>query len=119
MITLNIWVTIFIVFALSRVILRFNNKEISFRETFFWLVIWMSILLISLFPNITTSFAQIIGIKRGLDSVILVAILILFYLIFRLYMKINNLDKDITELNTKISKELHCKKNNHENLLNK
>ena len=107
---LNILVVIFVIFTFSRVILRFNSKEISLRETFFWSIIWLSVLIIALFPDITTNIAETIGMGRGLDSVVLMAILILFYLIFRLYIKIEALDKDITNLNMELTKKIHSKK---------
>lgn len=105
------FVLLFIIFALSRVLLRFNNKEISFKEMFFWLLIWSTVLTVVIFPEITTDLAFFIGIGRGVDSAFFISILLLFYLIFRLYVKIDNVDKDITELSIKISKNLHDRKN--------
>ncbi|HAV11403.1 MAG TPA: DUF2304 domain-containing protein [Candidatus Moranbacteria bacterium] len=108
---LNIFVLIFIIFAISRVLLRFNSKELSFKEMFFWLLIWSSVLVAVIFPKVTTDMATFIGIGRGADSAFFISILLLFYLIFRLYVKIDNADKDITELSIKLSKTLHSKKN--------
>lgn len=107
---LDFFVIIFGLFAASRVILRFKGKEISWKETLFWLSIWFTILAIVIFPGLSISFAKLIGIGRGVDSAFFIAILLLFYLIFRLYVKIDNIDKNLTSLSIKISKELHNKK---------
>lgn len=102
---LGIIVGIFGVFALSRVILRYHSREISHLEAVFWLVLWSVVLMVVFFPEITTQFSQLIGIGRGVDSAFFVAILLLFYLVFRLYVKIDKLDKHITDLVIALAKK--------------
>lgn len=104
---LNLMVLIFGIFAISRAILRFNSKELSFREMVFWLMIWTTILVIVFFPAITTDVAKTIGVGRGADSAFFAAIILLFYLSFRLYVKIDKVDKELTSLAINTSRELH------------
>jgi len=40
--------------------------------------------------------ATLTGVGRGVDVVIYVAIIILFYLLYRLYIKIENIEREIT-----------------------
>ncbi|MCK9378650.1 MAG: DUF2304 family protein [Candidatus Moranbacteria bacterium] len=104
---LTLIIAIFVIFAISRVFLRYKGKEISLREMIFWNFIWMIVLIVVLFPNLTTNIAKIIGIGRGVDTAFFISILLLFYLIFRLYVKIDKIDKDITELTIQTSKIIH------------
>jgi hypothetical protein len=107
---IGIIVLTFALFALSRVVLRIKDHSISFGEGLFWVMLWALVILVAIFPNLATTFAKTIGMERGLDSIILVAVLVLFYSIFRLYIKLESLDKDITNINTETSKRLHSKK---------
>ncbi len=112
---IGIIIFIFTLFALSRVILRSKDKSISFGESLFWIVIWITIAFITAFPQVTDRVSQILGVGRGVDVAFFVAIIILFYVVFRLYVKIDSLDKNLTELTINISKRLHKKNHSGKN----
>lgn len=104
---IGIIIFIFALFALSRVILRSKDNSISFRESLFWIIIWTVVVILTTFPQITDKFSEIVGIGRGVDTAFFIAIVLLLYIVFRLYVKIESLDRDITHLNSEISKKLH------------
>ncbi|MDR3558799.1 MAG: DUF2304 family protein [Candidatus Pacebacteria bacterium] len=104
---LGVLILIFGAFAISRAALRFRGREISLANAIFWITIWIVIMIAILFPDTTVELARVIGIGRGTDSAFLISILLLFYLVFRIYVKMDNVDKDVTELSKKISQEFH------------
>jgi hypothetical protein len=104
---LKILVLGFIVFGLARVIIRFRDKTIGFREFVFWILVWLVSMAFIFVPTISNYFATELGVGRGVDAAFFVAFMIMFYAIFRLYVNIDKLDKDITNLSVNISKELH------------
>jgi hypothetical protein len=104
---IGIIVLTFALFALSRVVLRAKDHSISFGESLFWIVIWVTIVWLTLFPQITDRLSEIVGIGRGIDTAFFIAIILLLYIVFRLYVKIDKLDRDITKLTTASSKEIH------------
>jgi len=63
---------------------------------------WFGIFTLATFgvidPNFTTYIANLMGIGRGSDIVIYVSIMMLFYLIFRINVYIENIRHDITKL---------------------
>ena len=89
---------IFAVFALSRVILRFKERAVSFRELIFWSVLWLAMILIAFLPGISGFIANIFGIGRGVDVLVYVSIIVLFYVLFRLYVKLDSMEQEITKL---------------------
>ncbi len=91
-------VTIFVLFALSRNYLQFRDNHISGFQFIFWVLIWSLVLVILLWPNLTNRLAQYLGISRGIDVFVYLGIIVLFYLIFRSYVKIEELERDITRL---------------------
>ena len=54
--------------------------------------------MISLYPNDTNYLANYTGIGRGLDFVLILGILLSFYLIFKMYNKIENIEEELTDL---------------------
>lgn len=104
---LKLLIILFILFASSRVVLRYKNKEISYSGFLLWLCVWAVTLLAILLPDLSGKLAKILGIGRGVDSAFFIAILLLFYLTFRLYIKLDKIDRDLTTLSLEISKKLH------------
>lgn len=49
-------------------------------------------------PRVTGKIAKLVGIGRGADVVIYLSIVVLFYLLFRLYVYVENLRHEISEL---------------------
>ena len=111
MIVLKIATVLFIIYASSRVFLKFKEKSISREAIFFWLLIWAAILVFVFHPDLSNIIARFLGMGRGIDSVFFLSIVALFYLIFRLYVKIEQVDKDITTLAKNTAKALHELKN--------
>ena len=95
---LQIVALIFSLFALSRVILRTKDSKLSHKEFVFWTSIWLSLLGVVFFPDYSTKFAEIIGLRRGVDVVIYSSIGILFYMLFRLYIKFEEREQEITKV---------------------
>ena len=88
----------FVSFAGSRAVLRAKDKKISLGELFFWLAIWGGLIFVVFFPDITSYFAGFLGIGRGVDVIVYMSISLLFYLIFRLYVKLEEAEREITML---------------------
>lgn len=89
---------ILLLFPISRVWLRFRDGNIHFGSFFFWITVWLAGLVVIFFPDSTTYWANLIGIGRGSDLIIYGAISILFYLIFRTNVMLENTRNEITKL---------------------
>ncbi len=79
-------------------ILRFRDGKMSVGMLLAWILIWVIIIIISLYPNDTNYLASYSGIGRGLDFVLILGILVSFYLIFKMYNKIENIEEELTDL---------------------
>ncbi|HLD88587.1 MAG TPA: DUF2304 family protein [Candidatus Nanoarchaeia archaeon] len=91
-------VVLFALFALSRAFLRFREGKMSLKEMLFWILLWASVIFVVFFSRMTFIISRIFGIGRGIDLVVYVSIVALFYLIFRIYVKIENIEQDITKI---------------------
>lgn len=95
---IKIIIVVFTVFALSRVFLRFREKRVTLVEFLIWSVLWVGITVAAILPQTTTFIADILGVGRGVDAVIYLALLVLFYGMFRLYVKMEHIEQEITQI---------------------
>ncbi len=95
---IQIIAVLFSIFAFSRVLIRFKHKEIVLGEFIFWSGVWCAIILGSIIPSVFESISYVIGIKRPIDIAIYVSVIVLFYLVFRLYVKSEKTQSQITAL---------------------
>lgn len=89
---------IFALFAWSRAALRLKDKDIGIGEFIFWSLIWASVIIASIIPKVMEMISSFVGIGRATDLAIYVSIIVLFYLIFRVYVKIESQNQQMTRL---------------------
>lgn len=107
---IQILIIIFALFALSRAFLRLKDKLLKIGEFIFWAILWIAVIVAALFPDLTSSISSVFGIGRGVDFVIYVSIIILFYLIYRIYVKLDEQDQKISILMREFTIREHKKK---------
>lgn len=93
----------FVFFAASRAILQFRGGSIRLGALSFWLSIWAVVLIAIFYPEETSKFANLLGIGRGVDIVMYSSIAVLFYLVFRLHVHMEDLRSQISSLVREIS----------------
>lgn len=94
----QIMLLVFILFAASRAVLQFRGGTIRFGALTFWLLIWAVAIVAIFYPEETTRLAKLLGIGRGVDVVVYASIAILFYLVFRLHVYLENIRTEISRL---------------------
>ncbi len=103
MFIIQILLTVFFLFALVKVIGRWRAGDLSLGGLILWSLFWIAAGVVVLLPNSTAYFAKLVGIGRGADLVVYVSLAGIFFIIFRLMMKIELLNKDITKLTRKMA----------------
>ena len=101
----------FALFAIVGTILNFKKNKISLNGLIFWLLLWLIISIVVLLPQTTNFFAKILGVGRGTDVAIYLSIVLVFYLIFKIFIRLEKLEANIT----KIVKEIALKDNSPKN----
>jgi len=98
LILFQILFTLFSLFAIINVIKRKKDGVLGIKSSIFWIVFWLLAVFVVLRPESTTVLANALGIGRGADFILYIAIVVIFYLIFRLHIKIEALNRDITKV---------------------
>ncbi|HSO25169.1 MAG TPA: DUF2304 family protein [Methanobacteriaceae archaeon] len=78
--------------------IRFREGKSSWGMLGFWITLWSLIIVVSIYPDSTTFFANIFGIGRGLDLILILGIVGCYYLIFKIYTMIEQVESEITNL---------------------
>ena len=97
-----------VLFAISIImILRISgnirSKNGRMFETFLWLAVWAFLGIVAIVPDVTSFLATIFGVGRGVDLAIYLGIILLYYLIFKIYVRIERMERDLTKLVRKIA----------------
>ncbi|WP_455644758.1 DUF2304 family protein [Methanosphaera sp.] len=112
MFTYQILIIIAIIIATIFVSKRFYDDVLSVGLYCTWLIIGILVILAALFPQISINIALITGLGRGLDALYIIAILMLFYISFKLFNRIEDQKKRINELVSELAIQ---KQNDDEN----
>lgn len=100
---IQILLSLFIVFALIKVAGRYRAKEVSILSLFFWLIFWLAVAVVVWQPNLATEVANRVGVGRGSDLVLYVSVAVIFYLIFRITVRLERMERNITKVVREIS----------------
>lgn len=90
---------IFIFLFILRLLQQKNKKQLSGNEFVFWLAFWGLGALAIIFIRQLDQLLEKMGFSgSGINFLLYLAVLSLFYLIFKLRLKISKLEKSLTDL---------------------
>lgn len=93
-----------IAFFIFRLFSQKNKKEITTNEFGLWLSFWILAALAIIFIKQIDGLVAYLGFSgSGINFLIYLAVLALFYLVFRLRLSLAKLDRSLTELTRQIS----------------
>ncbi|SDA61028.1 DUF2304 domain-containing protein [Methanobrevibacter millerae] len=78
--------------------LRLRRGKTSLSSFVVWTVVLIFVILFSVFPDASLVFARAFGITRGLDFLIIAALVLIFYLGAKLYYKLDHLQDDVNKI---------------------
>ncbi|AEH24185.1 DUF2304 domain-containing protein [Pyrococcus yayanosii] len=85
------------------VLKKYREKEFEWGDFIFWEALLAVLLMVSLRPvEISQEIKEILGLGRGLDALFVVAIGGVYLLVFRLYLMIDKVEREITELTREV-----------------
>ena len=96
--TIQIVAGIITILGIARAIVLFKKRKLETSWFIFWIVVWGGVGVVAFVPATSYMLAHLIGVQQGLDLLIYLSILTLFYLVFKLSMKIESMTRDITSV---------------------
>ena len=95
---IQILIVVFSLFAMMRTFRQFKKGKLTLAFLFAWLLFWLAVGTVVLLPKTTDILARFVGVGRGVDAIMYVSILGLFYAVFRLIVRIEEVEREITKL---------------------
>ncbi|MDO8463531.1 MAG: DUF2304 family protein [bacterium] len=89
--------------GILRAAVRFQKRDIRLPELLLWAAIWVLVALVAVVPEGTNRLADILGIGRGADVVVYGAIVALAALLFRMSVRMEQLDRAITKVTREVA----------------
>jgi hypothetical protein len=77
---------------------RAKEGIIRAREAVLWSLVWIIAAVVILLPETTSFVASLLGVGRGVDLVLYASVVVLFFLIFKLFTSIDRLEKHLTDI---------------------
>ncbi|MBI5370091.1 DUF2304 family protein [Candidatus Uhrbacteria bacterium] len=102
---IQIFIGLFAAFAITRAVRQFRSGALTILWLFVWVIFWIALAALALTPQIADRVAATLGVGRGVDVLIYIAIIALFYLVFRVFVKIEQVEHEITGLVRKLALE--------------
>lgn len=90
--------TVFALFAIVSVINKKKQTLLGLKGFIFWILFWLVADVFVWWPESTHLIANLFGIGRGADFVFYISIALIFYLLFRLNIKIEGLNRSLTKV---------------------
>lgn len=95
---IQVVLTCFAVFAVSRVLIRYRRGGMRLLHLGLWLVFWAAVIVVAVHPTTTDRLANMLGVGRGVDTAMYLSLLLIFYLLFRSFAKIEDMDRQLTRI---------------------
>jgi hypothetical protein len=105
MLLIQVLIELFVAFALVRTWKQFRAGKLSKKMLAVWAFFWAIVAVAVALPQTTDIAARFVGVGRGADLAIYISLIVLFYLVFRVYVKIEDVERDITKLVRKLALE--------------
>lgn len=87
-----------IIFIIYKTIKSYQRGNLAKAFYLTWLFLWIGVLFFIFEQHILINIAHAIGISRGVDLIIYLSIILIFYLIYRIFSHLNDLNQKITKI---------------------
>lgn len=92
-----------LLFILPNIYSSYKQKNLTAFGSILWIFFWIVGLIVIWFPELIDLIGELMGVERSIDALVYISIVYLLYVSLRQKISINELSKEITLLNRKIS----------------
>jgi hypothetical protein len=91
----TVLISIFAIMSLASLLRQFGHNKLGIRSTFIWALMWLSIAVFSIFPDVLDDLMEAAGMGNRLFFVLVAAVLALLALVFNLTSRVDRLARDL------------------------
>ncbi|MDZ4229704.1 MAG: DUF2304 domain-containing protein [Candidatus Veblenbacteria bacterium] len=87
-----------VLLILWRLYRRLVGGELAKREFVEWLLLWLAVAFLVLVPDSASYLANLVGVGRGSDLVVYAAVVLAFYLLFKIFLRLERNERELTTI---------------------
>lgn len=95
---IQIFILVVVLAVWWRLYVRLRAAELTVGTFVEWFLLWCAVAVVALVPGVTSYVAALFGVGRGSDLVVYLALLLGFYLLFKLFTKVERVERQLTSL---------------------
>jgi len=99
----QILLTSLILVVIFRTLTAYKRNKLSLSFVILWLSFWLGVIILVFQQDLVSIVANSLGISRGVDLVIYVSLIVIFYTIYRILITLSEYQKMITKLVREVS----------------
>lgn len=99
----QILLIVFALFAAWRTWRQYRQKKVSGYWFGLWILFWLLVIGVALAPQTTDIAAAFVGVEKGADLLVYCAVVIVYYALYRVLIKIEKQNRELTELTRQIA----------------
>lgn len=99
----QVFLIAFALFGMVRATKKYRSQHISRHWFMLWSLFWALVIAVALWPGMTDEVAHAVGVGRGADLLVYVAVVVLVYASFRTMAQLQKLHEEQTELVRRIA----------------
>lgn len=99
----QIFLMLFALFAISKTVRQYKKKKVSRHWFLVWTGLWVVVIGVALAPQTTDVVARYVGVEKGADLLVYCAIVLLFYVMYRMFVRMERQHQELTQLVRKIA----------------
>lgn len=93
----------FALFAIARTNKQYREEKVSVYWFVVWSLLWIGVIFVAISPQTTDLIAAKVGVEKGADLLVYTAVVILAYAVYRILVRVERQNKELTELVRKIA----------------
>ena len=100
----QIFLVAFALFAILKTSRQYKHQKVSVYWYMMWILLWVTVIAVAFAPQTTDVIAAYVGVEKGADLLTYAAIVVLFYAVYRMLVRQEMFNRELTELVRKIAK---------------
>lgn len=109
---IQILITLVSCYIIVKAFQNARKKNVSFSMAFVWSLFWIAMIVLVWQPQLTDTLAAYLRVGRGADAVFYLALVLIFYLLFKIFVRLEHMNTEITTLVREIAILEREQKNN-------
>ncbi|MBI4268532.1 DUF2304 domain-containing protein [Candidatus Uhrbacteria bacterium] len=95
---IQILLSFIVAFIIAKAIASYRKRQVRFATFFFWSFFWIILIGVIWQPELANRLADFLRVGRGVDAVIYFSLILLFYLVFKIFVRMEMIDRQMTDL---------------------